>query len=85
MKRDVTSLLVNLEYAIGNDNFEDFIRDDCYYVDETKLVEKMMESLDLLASNQMKEKEYYKELELDKVSEIHEISIVFGKKHCIVR
>ena len=29
---------------IGIDNFVDIIRDDCYYVDETKLVEEIMES-----------------------------------------
>ncbi len=54
------------------------------YIFEFKLANKEedMESLAASALNQMKEKEYYKELELDKVSEIHEISIVFGKKHC---
>ncbi len=35
--------------------------------------------------NQMKEKEYYKELVLDKVDNIKEIVIVFSKKKCIVR
>ncbi len=57
------------------------------YIFEFKLANKEedMESLAESALNQMKEKEYYKELELDQVGEIHEISIVFGKKHCIVR
>ena len=44
-----------------------------------------MESLASIALNQMKEKEYYKELELDKVQNIKEYAVVFCGKKCIVR
>ncbi len=44
-----------------------------------------MESLASVALNQMKEKGYYKELELDKVQSIKEYAVVFCGKKCIVR
>ncbi len=44
-----------------------------------------MENLASLAKNQMKEKEYYKELQLDKVQNIKEYALVFCGKKCIVR
>ena len=44
-----------------------------------------MESLAIKAKEQMKEKEYYKELELDKIKDIKEYAIVFFEKKCIVR
>ena len=47
--------------------------------------EEDMESLASVALNQMKEKEYYKELELDKVQNIKEYAVVFCGKKCIVR
>ncbi len=47
--------------------------------------EEDMESLAIIALNQMKEKEYYKELELDKVQNIKEYAVVFCGKKCIVR
>ncbi len=54
---------------------------------EFKIVESEseMENMASLANNQMKEKEYYKELQLDKVSNIHEYALVFCGKKCIVR
>ncbi len=47
--------------------------------------ESEMESLANTAKEQMKEKEYYKELELDKVQNIKEYAVVFCGKKCIVR
>ena len=44
-----------------------------------------MENLASLAKNQMKEKEYFKELQLDKVQNIHEYALVFYEKKCVVR
>ncbi len=47
---------------------------------ETEIEKKVME-----AQKQMKEKEYYKELELEKIKNIKEIVIVFYKKSAVVR
>ena len=47
--------------------------------------ESEMENLAIKAKEQMKEKEYYKELELDKIKDIKEYAIVFYEKKCIVR
>ena len=47
--------------------------------------EELMEEKVVEAVIQMKEKEYYKELELEGVEKINEIVIVFSKKTCIVR
>ena len=47
--------------------------------------EELMEEKVVEAVSQMKEKEYYKELELEGVEKINEIVIVFSKKTCIVR
>ena len=47
--------------------------------------ESEMENLASIAKKQMKEKEYYKELELDKVQNIKEYVVVFCRKKCIVR
>ena len=47
--------------------------------------ESEMETLANIAKEQMKEKEYYKELELDKVQNIKEYAVVFCDKKCIVR
>ena len=47
--------------------------------------ESIMESIAENARKQMKEKEYYKELELDQVTNIKEYAIVFSGKKCIVR
>ncbi len=47
--------------------------------------ENEMEKLASIAKEQMKEKEYYKELELDKVQNIKEYAVVFCGKKCIVR
>ncbi len=57
------------------------------YIFEFKIAdnESEMENMASLAKNQMKEKEYYKELQLDKVSNIHEYALVFCGKKCIVR
>lgn len=52
---------------------------------ELKIVKDNMEKAATKALNQMKEKEYYKELELDKVKEIYEYAIIFKGKKCIVR
>ena len=54
---------------------------------EFKVIEKARE-MEIIAENarkQMKEKEYYKELELDQVTNIKEYAIVFSGKKCIVR
>ncbi len=47
--------------------------------------ESEMESFANAAKEQMKEKEYYKELELNKVQNIQKYAIVFCGKKCIVR
>ncbi len=54
---------------------------------EFKIVESEteMEEESLKAKKQMKEKEYYKELQLDKVENIKEYALVFCGKKCIVR
>ncbi len=54
---------------------------------EFKIAEKEseMENLASLAKKQMKEKEYYKELQLDKVENIKEYALVFYEKKCVVR
>ncbi len=44
-----------------------------------------MESLGRKAIKQMKEKEYYKELKLEKVENIYELAFVFFRKKCLVR
>jgi len=44
-----------------------------------------MEQSAINAIEQMKNKEYYRELELDKVKNIYEYAIVFKGKHTIVR
>ena len=57
------------------------------YIFELKIAENEseMEEESLEAKKQMKEKEYYKELQLDKVENIHEYALVFCGKKCIVR
>ncbi len=57
------------------------------YIFEFKITENEseMEEESLEAKKQMKEKEYYKELQLDKVENIHEYALVFCGKKCIVR
>ncbi len=57
------------------------------YIFEFKIAdnENEMEEKSLEAKKQMKEKEYYKELQLDKVENIHEYALVFWGKKCIVR
>lgn len=47
--------------------------------------ENNMEEMAIVGLKQMKEKEYYKELKLDHISNIKEIVIVFYKNKCIVR
>lgn len=47
--------------------------------------EEKMEEYAEIARKQMKEKEYYKELILDKIEQTHEYAIVFYNKKCIVR
>ncbi len=47
--------------------------------------ESEMENMAKKAKKQMKEKGYYKELQLDKVANIHEYALVFCGKKCIVR
>ena len=47
--------------------------------------ESEMETLANVAKAQMKEKEYYKELELDNIENILEYAVVFCGKKCIVR
>jgi len=44
-----------------------------------------MEKVANTAKKQMKDKEYYQELILDKVENIYEFVIVFKNKKCIVR
>ena len=44
-----------------------------------------IEELAIKGLNQIEEKEYYKELELDKVENINKYVIVFYGKECIVR
>ena len=57
------------------------------FICEFKLAttEKEMESLGRKAIKQMKEKEYYKELKLEKVENIYEFAFVFFQKKCLVR
>jgi len=57
------------------------------FIIEFKLAnnEKEMEEKAVLALNQMKEKEYYKELKLEGVNDIKEVAIVFYDKKVIVR
>lgn len=52
---------------------------------ELKIVKNDMEKEAVKALKQMKDKEYYKELELENVREIYEYAIVFKGKKCIVR
>ena len=52
---------------------------------ELKITNKDMENTAKNALKQMKEKEYYKELLLDKIENIYEYAIVFKGKKCIVR
>jgi len=52
---------------------------------ELKITDKDMENTAKNALKQMKEKEYYKELELEGIENIYEYSIVFKGKKCIVR
>jgi len=55
------------------------------YIFELKITDKDMENTAKNALEQMKEKEYYKELLLEKVDSIYEYAIVFKGKKCIVR
>ncbi len=57
------------------------------YIFEFKIAdnESDMENMAMEAKEQMKEKEYYKELQLDKVENIKEYALVFCGKKCIVR
>ena len=55
------------------------------YIFELKITKTDMENTAKKALKQMKEKEYYKELELEKVENIYEYAIVFKGKKCIVR
>lgn len=52
---------------------------------ELKITKETIEKEATKALKQMKEKEYYKELELEQVKEIYEYAIVFKGKKCIVR
>ena len=64
-------------------------RDDrsfgCIFEFKVASKESEMEKLASAALSQMKEKEYYKELELDKVKKRQEYVVVFCGKKCIVR
>ena len=55
------------------------------FIFELKITDKDMENTAKKALKQMKEKEYYKELELEGIENIYEYSIVFKGKKCIVR
>lgn len=57
------------------------------FIIEFKLADKKedMEELAKRAIKQMKEKEYYQELVLNKVEKIYEVAMVFKDKKCIVR
>ena len=90
------SLLDNNDYIIksnreaGSGRFDVMIRkidNSVGYVIEFKLAstEEEMETRAETAINQMKDKEYYKELELEGVNNIKEIAMVFHGKKIIVR
>ena len=90
------SLLDNNDYIIksnreaGSGRFDVIIRkidNSVGYVIEFKLAstEEEMEARAETAINQMKDKEYYKELELEGVNNIKEIAMVFYDKKVIVR
>ena len=90
------SLLDNNGYIIksnreaGSGRFDVMIREidnSVGYVIEFKLAsaEEEMETSAKDAINQMKDKEYYKELELEGVNDIKEIAMVFHGKKVIVR
>ena len=90
------SLLDNNGYIIksnreaGRGRFDVMIREidnSVGYVIEFKLAsaEEEMETSAKDAINQMKDKEYYKELELEGVNDIKEIAMVFHGKKVIVR
>ena len=90
------SLLDNNDYIIksnreaGSGRFDVMIREidnSVGYVIEFKLAsaEEEMETSAKDAINQMKDKEYYKELELEGVNNIKEIAMVFHGKKVIVR
>ena len=90
------SLLDNSDYIIksnreaGSGRFDVMIRktdNSVGYVIEFKLAsaEEEMETSAKDAINQMKDKEYYKELELEGVNNIKEIAMVFHGKKVIVR
>ena len=56
------------------------------YIIEFKIAkDEDMEQSAMNAIEQMKKKEYYRELELDKVKNIYEYAIIFKGKHAIVR
>ena len=90
------SLLDNNGYIIksnreaGSGRFDVMIREienSVGYVIEFKLAStsEAMETRAETAINQMKDKEYYKELELEGVNNIKEIALVFHGKKIIVR
>ena len=84
------NFIIKSNREAGNGRFDisiESVDKDYGMIIEIKISDKeeKMEEYALIAKTQMKEKEYYKELVINKIEIIHEYAIVFHDKKCIVR